>query len=56
MKRLLLSLAALALLLGEVGQVKADIITFDAQGLFGPSLFVFAPQATINVISPGGVV
>ncbi len=55
MKRLLLSLAALALLLGEVGQVKADIITFDDQGLTGPSLFALATQENISVTSPGGV-
>jgi hypothetical protein len=55
MKRLLLRVAALALLLGEVGQVKADIITFDDQGLTGPSLFALATQENISVTSPLGV-
>ena len=55
MKRFLLSLAALALLLGEVGQVKADIITFDDQGLTGPSTFAATTQQNISVTSPGGV-
>jgi hypothetical protein len=55
MRRYLVILAAVVLLLSRAGPARADIITFDAQGLAGPSTFAATTQMDINVTSPGGV-
>lgn len=55
MKQRILILAALVLLWSGMGEVKADIITFDAQGLSGPSTFGATSEQNLNLTSPGGV-
>jgi len=56
MNRTLLRLAAVGLLgLLGAGAASADIITFDDQGLTGPSLFALTVQKDITVTSPGGL-
>ena len=55
MKLSTLMLAAIAPLLGGIGMAKGDIISFDVQGLTGPSNFGSTSEQTINVTSPGGV-
>lgn len=55
MRRCALKLAASLVFVALGQQVKADIITFDAQGLSGPSNFADATPMTVDVVSPGGV-